>query len=207
MTGTDRHEHGPAPGADPRWLSGALALILAFMAGEVVAGLVAHSLALISDAAHMLTDAASIALVLVTARLAARPPGAGPVPALRRGLAEAAEPWAAVLAADLPFLGEAHLGMLLRAAAGHHGAVLVDDAGRPQWLAGCWRTEALRRRAAAYDGSSLRGLLGPLAPVLVAVTPGTGEPPPWLDCDTPEDLRRARAWIPGSRQHGNDPGI
>jgi molybdopterin-guanine dinucleotide biosynthesis protein A len=135
------------------------------------------------------------------------PPGAGPVPALRRGLAEAAEPWAAVLAADLPFLGEAHLGMLLRAAAGHHGAVLVDDAGRPQWLAGCWRTEALRRRAAAYDGSSLRGLLGPLAPVLVAVTPGTGEPPPWLDCDTPEDLRRARAWIPGSRQHGNDPEI
>jgi len=29
------------------------------MAGEVVAGLAAHSLALISDAAHMLTDAAS----------------------------------------------------------------------------------------------------------------------------------------------------
>src|SRR5271163_3637482 len=44
------------------------------MAGEVVAGLAAHSLALISDAAHMLTDAASIALVVVTARLAARPP-------------------------------------------------------------------------------------------------------------------------------------
>ncbi|HEV2933376.1 MAG TPA: cation transporter, partial [Streptosporangiaceae bacterium] len=74
MTGTDRHEHGPTPGADARWLSGALALILAFMAGEVVAGLAAHPLALISDAAHMLTDAASIALVVVTARLAARPP-------------------------------------------------------------------------------------------------------------------------------------
>jgi len=74
VEGTDRHEHGPAPGADARWLSGALALILAFMAGEVVAGLAAHSLALISDAAHMLPDAASIALVVVTARLAARPP-------------------------------------------------------------------------------------------------------------------------------------
>ena len=74
MRGTDRHEHGPAPAADARWLSGALALIVAFMAGEVVAGLAAHSLALISDAAHMLTDAASIALVLVTGRLAARPP-------------------------------------------------------------------------------------------------------------------------------------
>jgi cobalt-zinc-cadmium efflux system protein len=65
-------------------LSGALALILAFMAGEVVAGLAAHSLALISDAAHMLTDAASIALVLVTARLAARPPAGGYTYGLKR---------------------------------------------------------------------------------------------------------------------------
>src|SRR5215471_12780689 len=82
--GTDRHEHGPAPGADVRWLSGALALIVAFMAGEVAAGLAAHSLALISDAAHMLTDAASIALVLVTTRLAARPPAGGYTYGLRR---------------------------------------------------------------------------------------------------------------------------
>ena len=82
--GTDRHEHGPAPGADARWLSGALALILAFMVGEVAAGLAAHSLALISDAAHMLTDAASIALVLITARLAARPPAGGYTYGLKR---------------------------------------------------------------------------------------------------------------------------
>ena len=76
--------HGPASGADARWLSGALALILAFMAGEVIAGLAAHSLALISDSAHMLTDAASIALVLVTARLAARPPTGGYTWGLKR---------------------------------------------------------------------------------------------------------------------------
>lgn len=43
------------------------------MAVEVVAGLLAGSLALLSDAAHMLTDAASIALALLAARLAARP--------------------------------------------------------------------------------------------------------------------------------------
>jgi cobalt-zinc-cadmium efflux system protein len=54
------------------------------MAGEIVAGLAAHSLALISDAAHMLTDAAAIALVLVTARLAARPPAGGYTYGLRR---------------------------------------------------------------------------------------------------------------------------
>ena len=84
MSRTDRHEHGVASGADARWLSGALALILAFMAGEIVAGLAAHSLALISDAAHMLTDAAAIALVLVTARLAARPPAGGYTYGLKR---------------------------------------------------------------------------------------------------------------------------
>src|ERR1700755_2123282 len=84
VAGSDRHTHGPAPGNDARWLSAALALILAFMAGAVVAGLAAHSLALISDAAHMLTDAASIGLVLITARLAARPPAGGYTYGLKR---------------------------------------------------------------------------------------------------------------------------
>jgi cobalt-zinc-cadmium efflux system protein len=51
----------------------ALALILGFMAVEVVAGILAGSLALLSDAAHMLTDAAAIGLSLVAAKLAARP--------------------------------------------------------------------------------------------------------------------------------------
>jgi len=68
------HSHAPAPDADRRWLGIALALILAFMAVEVVAGLLADSLALLSDAAHMLTDAGSIGLAVVAARLAARPP-------------------------------------------------------------------------------------------------------------------------------------
>jgi cobalt-zinc-cadmium efflux system protein len=51
----------------------ALGLIVAFMTVEVVAGILAHSLALISDAAHMLTDAAALGLALVALRLAARP--------------------------------------------------------------------------------------------------------------------------------------
>src|ERR1700730_1655204 len=84
MAANHRHAHGPASGADARWLSAALVLILAFMAGEVVAGVAAHSLALISDAAHMLTDAASIALVLITARLAGRPRAGGYTYGLKR---------------------------------------------------------------------------------------------------------------------------
>jgi cobalt-zinc-cadmium efflux system protein len=69
------HHHAPSADADVRWLTAALALIAAFMAVEVVAGLLASSLALLSDAAHMLTDAGAIGLAVVAARLAARPPG------------------------------------------------------------------------------------------------------------------------------------
>jgi len=138
------------------------------------------------------------------------PPGAGPVPALRRGLAELDPPpahaeagWVAVLAADLPFLRPAHLRALLAAAgreeAGAGGAVLTDDGGRPQWLAGCWRIAALREAAGRYPGTSLRGLLGPLHPVSVRIEPGPGQPPPWLDCDTEADLRRARDWAARGR--------
>ncbi|MCP2336375.1 cation diffusion facilitator family transporter [Actinomadura rupiterrae] len=63
---------------------GALALILGFMAGEVVIGLLARSLALLSDAAHMMTDAFAIVLALVAMRIAARPPRGGYTYGLRR---------------------------------------------------------------------------------------------------------------------------
>jgi len=67
------HHHAPGPDADRRMLGLALGLIVVFMAVEVVAGLVSGSMALLSDAAHMLTDAAAIALALFAARWAARP--------------------------------------------------------------------------------------------------------------------------------------
>ena len=68
------HSHAPSAGADRRPIALALGLVLAFMAAEVVAGVLASSLALLSDAAHMLTDAGALALALVAARIAARPP-------------------------------------------------------------------------------------------------------------------------------------
>ncbi|TWD82449.1 cobalt-zinc-cadmium efflux system protein [Kribbella amoyensis] len=71
------HGHAANPSADRRLLSGALALILGFMAAEVVVGLAAGSLALITDAAHMLTDAIAIMLALLAIRLSAKPPAGG----------------------------------------------------------------------------------------------------------------------------------
>jgi cobalt-zinc-cadmium efflux system protein len=84
--GTVTHDHSHAPSADADrgklWL--ALALILGFMAAEVVAGILANSLALLSDAAHMLTDAAAIALSLAAIRLARRPAGGSMTFGLKR---------------------------------------------------------------------------------------------------------------------------
>jgi cobalt-zinc-cadmium efflux system protein len=71
------HAHTHVHTDDARRLTGALALILGLMAVEVVAGILASSLALVSDAAHMLTDAGAIGLALFAARLARRPAHGG----------------------------------------------------------------------------------------------------------------------------------
>jgi len=71
------HSHGVSADADARYLTIAFALIVAFMALEVVVGILARSLALLSDAAHMLTDAGALALSLVVIRYVQRPGGEG----------------------------------------------------------------------------------------------------------------------------------
>jgi cobalt-zinc-cadmium efflux system protein len=63
------HRHGD----DRRALAIALAIIGAFLVAEVVAALIAGSLALLADAGHMLTDAGALAFALFAATLAARP--------------------------------------------------------------------------------------------------------------------------------------
>jgi cobalt-zinc-cadmium efflux system protein len=78
------HHHGAAADGDRTRLAGALALIVALMAVEIAAGVVAHSLALLSDAGHMLTDAAAIGLSLAAITLAARPPSGALTFGLRR---------------------------------------------------------------------------------------------------------------------------
>ncbi len=96
------HFHAVSPEADRAKLRLALALILGFMCVEVVAGILASSLALLSDAAHMLTDAAAIGFALVAMRLAARPAGGGYTFGLKR---------AEILAAQLNGVTLAVLGV------------------------------------------------------------------------------------------------
>jgi len=65
------HEHGRA--GDRRALAAALALVAAFLVVEVVAGVLADSLAVLADAGHMLSDAGSLGLALFAVWMAQRP--------------------------------------------------------------------------------------------------------------------------------------
>ncbi|GAA1802288.1 hypothetical protein GCM10009835_21240 [Planosporangium flavigriseum] len=103
-----------------------------------------------------------------------------------------------MLAADLPFLTAADVDVLRRAAAAgdHDGAVLVDSGGRQQWLCGVWRADALRARLAGLGplaGQSMRIVVAGLRPCEMDRREVTG-PPPWYDCDTEDDYRRAMEW-------------
>ncbi|MCO1596285.1 NTP transferase domain-containing protein [Micromonospora sp. RHAY321] len=81
------------------------------------------------------------------------------------------------------------------------GACFVDADGRRQSLCGVWRVAALRAalgrlaagRGGTVAGAPVRALLGDL---VVREVPWSGDgPPPWFDCDTDEDVRRAEEWV------------
>ena len=58
---------------DDRFVKLSLGLLLAFLAFEVAFAFIGHSLALLADAGHMLTDAAALVATLLAMRLARRP--------------------------------------------------------------------------------------------------------------------------------------
>ncbi|HEY0509678.1 MAG TPA: molybdenum cofactor guanylyltransferase [Blastococcus sp.] len=121
-----------------------------------------------------------------------QPPGGGPVSALRAGLAEVSTDVVVLLAGDLPFLTAALIEELRHRLTGD-GILVVDDIGRDQLLVGAWRTAALRAAVAGSNGpTSLRKVFAPLAVRRLRPTVPPGAPPPWMDCDTPAELARAR---------------
>jgi len=128
------------------------------------------------------------------------PPGGGPVAAAATGLAAlgGGEPAVALLAADLPFLDPAAITTLRTALARStlDGVVFVDGDGRRQTLCGVWRTAALcaaLARIGPPGGVALRALLAGLR--IGEVSAALAGPPPWYDCDEPDDLHRAEEWI------------
>ena len=66
------HNHSAA-GKNKKRLAIVLALTTAYLVAEVIGGLLTHSLALLADAGHMLTDVAGLAFALLAIRFAERP--------------------------------------------------------------------------------------------------------------------------------------
>jgi cobalt-zinc-cadmium efflux system protein len=75
LDGDARHAH-TIEGRSQATMGFALGLTLLFAVIEAVTGYLAHSLALISDAGHMVTDAAALGLALMAQLIASRPPSA-----------------------------------------------------------------------------------------------------------------------------------
>lgn len=131
------------------------------------------------------------------------PPGSGPARSVQAGLAAVPAECdrVAILGGDLPFLTTEALRLLHQHASGpgpegddrKHGALFCDNAGRRQWLCGLWPTDPVRRNAAEVEpGAPARLLFSDIE--VETVTWEHASPPPWFDCDTPDDLAQARTW-------------
>jgi molybdenum cofactor guanylyltransferase len=113
----------------------------------------------------------------------------GPAAAVAAGLPHVTSDVTLLLAGDLPLLTTPFVDRLVAATTADGGAVPVDRAGMPQWLCSAWPT-ALLRTVDWSAATSMRAALSSVPFEQLAVD--TDAAPPWLDCDTPEDLRRAR---------------
>lgn len=71
--GTSKHAHDHTGGANSKAIGWALALTSVYLVAEVIGAFVFNSLALLSDAAHMMTDVAALAIALLAIRIGQRP--------------------------------------------------------------------------------------------------------------------------------------
>ncbi|HEV2238731.1 MAG TPA: cation diffusion facilitator family transporter [Ktedonobacterales bacterium] len=167
------HQHPVRLDADTRYLSIALALILSFMVAEVVVGLLAGSLALFSDAGHMLTDAAALALALVAARLARRPARDGLTFGLKRAEILSAQANGITLIALSGLFGFEAIRRLIWPPAVVGGAVLVVAlVGIAVNLAATWALARANRSSLNVEGSYQHILTDLIAFIATAVAGG-----------------------------------
>lgn len=121
------------------------------------------------------------------------PPGSGPVAGIKAGIAALAggglEGHVLVLAGDLPFADRGIADLLARPPIGDADvAIACDSDGRDQYLFALWRLAALVDALEDVDPSApMRDVY---ARAIVERTPLPDEA--LLDCDTSEDVRRAR---------------
>jgi cobalt-zinc-cadmium efflux system protein len=179
------HAHGHAhAGADARRLGLALALILAFMVGEVVAGILANSLALLSDAAHMLTDAGALALSLVVLRLAARPAGGNKTFGLRRTEILSAQANGATLLVLAGLILYGAIRRLVSPPDAHGGWILVVALiGIGVNVLATWQLAGANRRSLNVEGSFQHLLTDLYAFIATAIAGGVILATGWVRAD------------------------
>jgi cobalt-zinc-cadmium efflux system protein len=178
------HAHAHGGGEDARRLGLALALILAFMAAEIAVGIVAHSLVLLSDAAHMLTDAGALAMSLVVLRLAALPAGGNRTFGLRRSeiLSAQANGAALLVLAGLVVYGAVRRLVSPLDASG--GAILVVAlVGIGVNLLATWQLAGANRRSLNVEGSFQHVLNDLFAFIATAVAGGVILATGWVRAD------------------------
>jgi cobalt-zinc-cadmium efflux system protein len=185
MTHHHDHHHGVSPDADRGWLRLALGLILGFMVVEVVAGLLADSLALLSDAAHMLTDAGSVVLALVALSLAARPPTGRFTFGLGRAEILSAQINGAALLVLAGVIGVEAVGRLSDPPAVEGGVVIVVGLlGAAVNVGSAWALAQAERRSLNVEGArahvmtDLYASLGAALAGLIILTTGFREADP-----------------------------
>ena len=153
--GTHGHSHVEVrEDTDTRRLGFALTLIVAFMIGEVVVGILVHSLALLSDAAHMLTDAAALAMSLIVIRLVRRPSGGNLTFGLKRSEILSAQANGAtllVLAGLIVYEGVRRL--IAPPHAGGLAILIVALAGVAVNLLATWQLAKANRQSMNIEGS------------------------------------------------------
>jgi cobalt-zinc-cadmium efflux system protein len=148
------HSHALGQDADARRLWIALGLIASFMAVEVVVGILANSLALLSDAAHMLTDAGALVVSLVVLRLVRRPAGGNLTFGLKRTeilSAQANGGTLLVLASLIVYEGIRRL--ITPPDAGGEAMVIVAIVGIAVTLAAAWQLAGANRGSMNIEGS------------------------------------------------------
>jgi cobalt-zinc-cadmium efflux system protein len=148
------HAHGAGADTPVRPLAVALALILAFMAAEVVVAFAAHSLALLSDAAHMLVDAGALGLSVWAARLARRPAGGRMTFGFRRAEILSAQANGATLLILGLVIAVEGVRRLIAPPSVHGGLVLLTAAvGAGVNVAALWQVGRANRANLNVEGS------------------------------------------------------
>jgi cobalt-zinc-cadmium efflux system protein len=140
------------------------------MSVEVVVGFLADSLALLSDAAHMLTDAVAIALALIANRMAARPPRGGFTYGLKRAEILSAQANGLTLLLLAAWIGVEAVRRLVDPPSVDGGPVLVTAlAGIAVNLAAVWALRKADRSSLNVEGAFQHVLTDLLAFVATAI--------------------------------------